>query len=649
MSDQPIAGRPGTVPTAGTVAALIERCATASPDTALESQLRRLASARGAADRSAAPLGRLCFDFGLTAFERDLLVLAGLPEEHESLALLARTLHPLGEPRLSFASAATILELDATGRHHLRVALEGGTLRHTGLVTGPESVPLPERGLRLLGGLWSVLCGVDHWPEELRLAAVPAMGDSAPGADWLDGVVAGGASVVLVSSGPPAQGQARSAFELASLVAAALQRRGRPWVCVEASQLDGGRDTLISAHTIARGAVPIVIGAPALPALAAHPRPVVICAETVTGVALDERPVAYLELDRRLLGESVEMWADLAPELNGGGAELAGLLRFDHLRAHLAVTDARAAATLRGRAMTVADVVGTARYRTDTSLPGSVRLVSPDALWDDLVVTGDQEELLRSVVARVAGQVRVLHDWGFAQARGTRGVRVLLTGSPGTGKTLSAEVIAADLGLDLLVVDLSALVSKWLGETEKNIAAVFDAAERCQAVLFFDEADAVFGRRTDGSDAQARWANLETAYLLGRVDRFDGLVLLATNLRSNIDDAFVRRLDVVVEFGEPDLGERMRLWQLHLPATAPIAADVDIHELATLYPVTGGLIRNAAIAAAFGAASRGDEIDQGALVTAMRHEYQKAGRSFPGAPRVRATARGGADDGPELA
>jgi SpoVK/Ycf46/Vps4 family AAA+-type ATPase len=200
--------------------------------------------------------------------------------------------------------------------------------------------------------------------------------------------------------------------------------------------------------------------------------------------------------------------------------------------------------------------------------------------------------------------------------------------------------MTAELGLDLLVVDLAALVSKWLGETEKNIAEVFDAAEQCHAVLFFDEADAVFGRRTDGTEAQARWANLETAYLLSRIDRADGLVVLATNLRRNIDDAFLRRLDVVIELDEPDRPARERLWRLHLPAGAPRAPDVDVGALAAMYEITGGLIRNASLAAAFGAATAGRPITQEGLIHAVHDEYNKAGRSFPGSPR------GGCHPGP---
>jgi SpoVK/Ycf46/Vps4 family AAA+-type ATPase len=182
-----------------------------------------------------------------------------------------------------------------------------------------------------------------------------------------------------------------------------------------------------------------------------------------------------------------------------------------------------------------------------------------------------------------------------------------------------------------LLVDVSRLVSKWLGDTEKHLAAAFDAAERTQAVLLLDEADALFGTRTEISDANDRYANLETAYLLQRLDRFDGLVILTTNLRANIDAAFIRRMDFVVEFPVPDANGRRELWNRHLPP-AVLAEDVDLPALARLYPVPGGWIRNAAIAAAYAAAEAGDLISQVHLVAAMQREYAKAALRFPGEP-----------------
>jgi SpoVK/Ycf46/Vps4 family AAA+-type ATPase len=210
-------------------------------------------------------------------------------------------------------------------------------------------------------------------------------------------------------------------------------------------------------------------------------------------------------------------------------------------------------------------------------------------------------------------------------------VRLLFCGPPGTGKSLAAEAIATAACTDLLVVDVSQVVSKWLGETEKNISAVVDSAERTQAVLFFDEADALFAKRTEVSDAHDRYANLETSYLLQRLDHFEGLAVLATNMRHNIDAAFVRRMDFVVDFALPDLDCRRELWTLHLPTTV-LAKDVDIEVLARMYPVPGGWIRNAALAAAFLAAEADGQICQHHLVAAVRREYLKAAVPFPGEP-----------------
>jgi SpoVK/Ycf46/Vps4 family AAA+-type ATPase len=209
---------------------------------------------------------------------------------------------------------------------------------------------------------------------------------------------------------------------------------------------------------------------------------------------------------------------------------------------------------------------------------------------------------------------------------------MLLAGPPGTGKSLAAEVLGHALGADLLVVDIARILSKWIGETEQRLAGVFDAAERSQSVLLFDEADALFGKRTEISDAHDRYANLETAYLLQRLERFEGLAILATNLRHNIDAAFTRRLEFVVEFDEPGPQEREALWLTHIPDDAPVASDLDYAELAARYPVVGGVIRNAAVAAAFLAAADGAPISREHALRALEREYEKHGRAFPGRP-----------------
>jgi hypothetical protein len=580
-------------------------------------------------DTTPVVLRRLVDGFDLSPFECDVLTLIGLPEEHEALTELARRHHPLGEPRVSFGMIAATLGLDDGGRVHLRRAIETGPLAVNGLIDGPRMVPLPERGLRLADGLWEVIRGGDRWPADVApLSIAPGVSGDLPEAA-LSAALTEGPCVVLVTGSTD-----RPVEESAALVASAFIRRERLHAGFDAAAVVGPAALPITAHLVARGAIPIVVGAPRAPVLPRHPGPVLVCINAGDPVPLDDRPVVEVSLVARSLGTNARMWEALAPELNGHASVLAGLLRVDHLRAARAVRDARAVARARAIPLDVDAIIHRVRRRSDTQLPASVRRVEPTARRERLVTTPDNDALLRSLVDRVRTQVRVLHDWGFCNVGGVRGVRALLAGPPGTGKTLAAEITAAELGLDLLVVDLSALVSKWIGETEKNLAEVFDAAEHSQAVLFFDEADAIFGRRTDANDAQARWANLETAYLLSRIDTYTGLVLLASNLRTNIDQAFVRRLDVIVEFDEPGRAQREALWRAHLPTRAPLAADVDVAQLAELYPLTGGLIRNAVLAAAFQAAGRGALIDQRALMNAVNREYQKAGRSFPGVPRA---------------
>ncbi len=571
------------------------------------------------------PARRLADAFHLTPFEYDVLLLVGLPEEHEAIAQLARRWSPSGEPLLTSSVLARALDLDAAGRRHLRRALEQGSLRTGRLVSGPESVPLPERSLRLPAGLWSVARGVDCWPTTLRPRRLPLdRAHRPPDAARLAEALGGEARLVLVTGGE------RSDADLAFWAASALTASSRTAVVLDGPDADADRAPGWSAHVLARGAVPVVLGRPPEPPLPTHPGPVVVAAAAGSGVPLDDRPTVTVDLGPQGIGAAVAMWRRLLPELNGSSARLAGVLRLDEPAALRAIADCR----LDGAAPSVAGVLARVRQRTDVSLPPAVRLERPRTRFEHLVLPDEQQRLLRSVVRRVGGAPRVLHDWGFGIATRSRGgARVLLSGPPGTGKTLAAGTLAAELGLDLLAVDLAALVSKWLGETEKNLGEVFDAAERCSAVLFFDEADAVFARRTEGSDANARWANLETAYLLGRIDRFDGLVVLATNLRSRIDDAFLRRLDVVVELDEPDRAARERLWRLHLPARAPLATEVDLRALAAMYEIPGGLIRNAALAAAFEAAADGGAIEQQHLIRAVSDEYRKAGRSFPGFPR----------------
>jgi hypothetical protein len=247
----------------------------------------------------------------------------------------------------------------------------------------------------------------------------------------------------------------------------------------------------------------------------------------------------------------------------------------------------------------------------------------------DLVVTSTLRGRLERVLDRARHARRVLDDWGFADHHdGVRGTLVLFHGPPGTGKTMAAAVLAREAAMPAYRIDLSALVSKYIGETEKNLARVFDRAEAGGWLLFFDEADAVFGRRTEVSDAHDRYANQEVSYLLQRIEDHPGMVILATNLKGNLDDAFQRRIDLEVEFTAPGPTERAALWRGVLPGSLPVG-EVDLRAFADRYELTGAAIRDAALDAAYLAAADGQVVTHELLERAVRGQYAKQHRAVP--------------------
>jgi AAA+ superfamily predicted ATPase len=273
-----------------------------------------------------------------------------------------------------------------------------------------------------------------------------------------------------------------------------------------------------------------------------------------------------------------------------------------------------------------ADLFAAARSQSGHQLSAFARRVPVTYVWDDLVLPADVMAQLRELVARVEHRARVMDEWGFdAKLSGGKGISALFAGPPGTGKTMAAQVIAGALGLDLFAIDLSAVVSKYIGETEKNLERVFRAAADSDAILFFDEADALFGKRSEVRDSHDRYANMEIAYLLQRMEQYDGLAILATNLRSHLDEAFTRRLQAIVEFPFPDVAERRRIWRACLPRQTPLSPDVDLDAMAQ-YRLAGGNIKNVLLGAAFLAAARGLPMGRDHLLEATRREHQKMGK-----------------------
>jgi len=267
------------------------------------------------------------------------------------------------------------------------------------------------------------------------------------------------------------------------------------------------------------------------------------------------------------------------------------------------------------------------RAVVDDKLSHLARRVEVTQSWDDLVLADDQLSPIVELVARVRERRRVYETWGFAAKVGKGlGTSALFSGPPGTGKTMVAALIARELGIDLYQVDLARIVSKWVGETEKQLAALFDAAEAAHAILLFDEADALFGKRTEVKSSNDRYANLETNYLLQRLETFTGICILTSNHETNIDTAFQRRLSLHLRFELPGLAEREQLWRATIPQQAPVAPDVDYASLAARFEMSGGYIRNATLRAAFLAATDGATISNGHLEIAARIEYESMGK-----------------------
>lgn len=345
--------------------------------------------------------------------------------------------------------------------------------------------------------------------------------------------------------------------------------------------------------------------------------------ETVpgAGTAAGEMPAADPAPDTEPLAEDAPAF-DLAP--------VVAPYRLGGDRILRAARAARNLAAFDGGPLTAAHLRLAARQQSASGLERHARRIRPDVGWEDLVLPDKPLLQLRELALRARHRDRVLGDWRLSAGGGRgRGVLGLFAGDSGTGKTLSAEVVAAELGLDLYVVQLSSIVDKYVGETEKNLERIFTEADRTDAVLLFDEADAVFGKRSEVKDSHDRYANMESAYLLQRLESFDGIALLTTNLRANIDEAFTRRLDLVVDFPFPDADQRLALWR-HALTHVPRADGIDPRAVARDFELAGGSIRSAVVTAAYSAAGRDAHVTTADLLEGARREYRKAGRLVPG-------------------
>jgi SpoVK/Ycf46/Vps4 family AAA+-type ATPase len=274
-----------------------------------------------------------------------------------------------------------------------------------------------------------------------------------------------------------------------------------------------------------------------------------------------------------------------------------------------------------------ADFTAAARAQSNQALGRRAQKVNRAYVWADLVVPQRTIQQLREVCAAARCRNRIYEEWGFDRRLSEgKGLNALFYGPSGTGKTMSAGIVARELGLDLYKIDLSVIVSKYIGETEKHLSQIFREARSSNAILFFDEADAIFGKRSEVKDAHDRYANIEVSYLLQKMEDYEGIVILASNFRKNIDEAFTRRIHYFVEFPFPDAQYRERIWRTLVPATAPLAKDVDFAFLGRQFELAGGNIRNVVLAAASLAADGDGAIGMKHFIPAVARELQKMGR-----------------------
>lgn len=350
---------------------------------------------------------------------------------------------------------------------------------------------------------------------------------------------------------------------------------------------------------------------------------------------LDNRALLTVELPRPEFDQRNRLWES---HLNGNRscvtteelASLAGKFKLNGGQIRRAVATARDLAMWRSWSdaqITVADLGAAARWHSSQGLAHLARKIQTRYSWDDIVLPNDQKAQLREICGYLENMAVVYGQWEFQGKTSLgKGLTILFAGLSGTGKTMASEIMAGEIGLDLYKIDLSSIVSKYIGETEKNLDRIFREAEDSNAILFFDEADAVFGKRSEVRDSHDRYANIEISYLLQKMEEYQGIVILATNFRRNMDDAFVRRLQFAVEFPFPDEEHRLQIWQRVFPPKAPIEENVDLHFLARQLKVAGGNIKNIAVAAAFLAAQESKSIGMEHVMWATKREYQKMGK-----------------------
>jgi hypothetical protein len=586
-----------------------------------------------------AALDRLAHAFGLTSFERDVLVLCAGAELDVSIPNLCARVQ--GDPLRAYPTFSLALATMPDG--HWSAIAPNAPLRRWRLIEFATNAGISFSQLRIDERILNYLVGVQHVDERLaslvRIVAVSH--DLVPSHQRVCEQAADAWSDLSSPDLPILHLRGTDSAAMSSIAVAACQRLGLTLYAIaddviptSAVDLDQFL-RLWERESVLSGSALLVTAtgqgrddrarAGALPRLCERMRAPLIVAGSERVEAV-HRSVVVLDVPKPERAEQIAIWRQAlhsaGPRLNGEIEQVAAQFNLDPraISAASAEVQSRLGRTPDG-------VVGpllwdASRVQARPALDDLAQRIDPAAGWDDLVLPDAQRQTLREIAIHVRQRATVYERWGFA-SKGARGLGIsaLFTGPSGTGKTMAAEVLAGEFRLDLYRIDLSSVVSKYIGETEKNLRQVFDAAESGAAILLFDEADALFGKRSEVKDSHDRYANIEVGYLLQRMEAYRGLAILTTNLRHALDTAFLRRIRFIVQFPFPDAALRAEIWRRIFPPDTPTER-LDIDALARLN-VTGGTIRNIALNAAFLAADGGEPVTMAHLLQAARSEYAK--------------------------